>query len=144
MKKNIFFFLLFIITFFSGGKLLYACSCVPKTTNDLEVLVKDAYKKSVTVFSGEVIEVIRDEKLDYVQVKMRVEKSWKTDISGEIIIKTGFDDGDCDYKFEVGEKYLVYTYGTKSNLKTSLCQRNSLISSTEDIEILEKIKKPNN
>ena len=144
VTKFIFFSLLFILIFSANFSAVYACSCVPDNTNDIRVLVEDAYKKSSAIFSGKVTEVTRHEK--YVEVKFRTEKFWKGDPSREISFRTGFDDGDCGYQFVKGEKYVVYAYDkrlrySRSGLETNLCTRTSKIKKNKDVKILNKIKK---
>lgn len=137
MKKNIFPLLLLIALFSFGSGAVYACSCLAPATDDLRILVTDAHKNSTAVFSGEVVEIV--EKDVHVEVKFRIEKSWKGGVK-DVIIRTGFNSGDCGFQFVEGKKYLVYASGEKNNLRTNLCTRTALLDSNKDTKILDKIK----
>lgn len=135
MKKSIFLSFLFALFFSGGFQTVYACSCVP-SSGSLDTDVKKAYRDSSAVFSGEVTEIVRRD--DYVRVKVRVEKSWKGRAARTVTIRTGFNDGDCGYQFAKGKKYLIYTF---NSLQTNLCTRTAELGSSEDIKLLDKLKK---
>jgi hypothetical protein len=46
----------------------------------------------------------------------------------------------CGYRFEVGEKYLVYTLGSKDDLSVNLCSRTANLSKNADIRFLNQLK----
>jgi hypothetical protein len=78
----------------------------------------------------------------YVAVRFKIEESWKGTLSKEATVFTGQGDGDCGYKFEVGQQYLVYAYRyNDTDLGTNICQRTaSLIEAAEDLKALGKGK----
>ena len=80
----------------------------------------------------------------HVIVKFRVESSWKGKLLTELRLTTGLGNGDCGYPFEVGQKYLVYAYGSDVNrLGTNICQRTvDLIEAAADLKALGKAKAP--
>ena len=142
MNKIIFSLFFCVIFIALSASDISACTCDLLIGNkSLEKQVKEAYKKSSAVFIGEVIEVIKNPNVFFVEVRFKVEKTWNSESENEITITTGRGNGDCGYKFEVGEKYLVYAYGDKNNLGTNICRRTSFLSGNKDIELLNKIKK---
>ncbi len=55
----------------------------------------------------------------------------------EIEVLTGYGTADCGYKFEVGQRYLVYANRDKTNLTTSICTRTKPFShANEDLAFL--------
>jgi hypothetical protein len=138
MKKIIFLTFIFCLLALTASETL-ACSCAQPNVK-LEKAIEGAYKQSVAVFYGEVVEINRNPENFYVTVKFRVEKSWKNTAVKEVPIQTGLGGGDCGYSFEIGQKYLVYAYGDKNSLQTNICQRTS--PSDADSKYLTKIKKP--
>lgn len=122
----------------------FACTCdLPSPGKTLKQQVSEARKKSKAVFSGEVVEVIEDPQMAYVKVKFRVEKSWKSVLTNEVIVITGRGGGDCGYRFEVGARYLVFAYGDGTKLETNICQRTKgLADAAEDLKLLGKGRPP--
>ncbi len=117
------------------------------TTTQQEKRLKD-FNSAVAVFSGEVIE------LEENRVKFKVDKLWKGQLVDEIImvIQLKKDDGgyvrtSCDYYYEIGEKLLIYAYGTKNELTTYQCTRTTSFKNAEraeqEIKGLNEIKLPN-
>ncbi|MBA3711095.1 MAG: hypothetical protein H0W76_01440 [Pyrinomonadaceae bacterium] len=123
-----------------------ACTCdLPLHNKSLEQQIVDARKDSKAVFSGKVVEVIENPKdYFYVVVRLRIERSWKNVRADEVLIVTGRGGGDCGYRFEVGESYLVYAYGSGGGrLETNICQRaRKLADAGEDIKMLGKGRIP--
>ncbi len=126
-----------------------ACVCdLPLKRVSLKKAVSKAKSEADEVFSGQVIE------LDDFTVKFKVERVWKGAPAEEIVMHTGAgkaDGGnlvvsDCVYRFRLGERYLVYAYGSEGKLQTHKCTRTAdLGSAGEDVAILEKLsprKKP--
>jgi hypothetical protein len=116
----------------------FACHCSLPKPKSLKREVEKARKESRSVFSGRVLEISHDPQNFYRTVKFKVEKSWKGTLPEETTVVTGLGGGDCGYRFEVGEKYLVYAYGSNENkLETNICQRTAKLSdATEDVKIL--------
>jgi hypothetical protein len=120
-----------------------ACTCgLPYPNRTLKQQVIEARKKSEAVFSGKVIEVIENPQVFYVIVKFKVQRSWKQISTDEVTVFTGRGNGDCGYRFEVGESYLVYAYKyNESELGTNICQRTmKLADAAEDLKVLGKGK----
>ena len=120
-----------------------ACSCDwPLAKLTVKQQVKKARAKSQAVFVGKVLEIVRPSESYSVIVKFRVESSWKGKLLAELSLTTGRGNGDCGYPFEVGQKYLVYAYGSDENgLATNICQRTSgLIDAAADLKTLGKAK----
>ncbi len=136
-------FTIFFFAFFTvlNANNALACSCVPQGDESIKQQVEKSYKNSTAVFSGEVVEVIKSPDVYFVEVKFKVDKSWKNGFQDEITITTGRGGGDCGYEFEVGKKYLVYVDGEKNKLKTNICTRTSAFESNKDVAFLNKIKK---
>lgn len=145
MKVIIFsiFALVFLFALNAGD--VFACTCsLPKGNKSDEQQVKESYKNSSIVFSGEVVEVIKNPNSFFVTVRFEVEKTWDNkEFQKEITVSTGQEGGgSCGYAFEVGKRYLVYAYGQKNDLKTNICSRTASFELNKDIAVLNKIKKP--
>jgi hypothetical protein len=119
-----------------------ACTCdLPFPVKTVKQQVVEARKQSKAVFSGEVVEVIADPQIAYVEVKFRVEKYWKGVLTNEVTVVTGRGSGDCGYRFEVGAHYLVFAYGAGKKFGTNICQRTKgLAEAAEDLKLLGKGK----
>ena len=97
------------------------CSCPTIGTTaqqEKNSRLKD-FNSAVAVFSGEVIELQEN------KVKFKVDKIWKGELVDEIVmvIQLKKDDGryvrtSCDYYYEIGEKLLIYAYGTKMRISS--------------------------
>ena len=144
MKKFIFPFLVFVSILIVSASDVFACSCLSTSDASLKTQVTEAYKKSSNVFSGEVIEINKGADAFTAKVKFKIDKSWKQKLSGELTITTATDSALCGYFFEVGKKYVVYTYGENSKLRTDICTRTALLKSSKDVAVLNKIKKSKN
>lgn len=145
MKKIIIFLSLIIGLLIFNQTDVLACSCdlsVPKSS--LKQQVNKAKKKSNAVFSGKVLEIIKQPLHHYISVRLLVENSWKGTLLKEITITTGLGGGDCGYPFEIGKSYLIYANGSDENkLSTNICQRTTnLPDAIEDLKILGKGKAP--
>ncbi len=119
-----------------------ACTCDlswPKQT--LKQQVSKARKESRAVFSGSVMKI--DEAGYMLKVTLKVENSWKGLLPMEVVLLTGRGGGDCGYRFEVGQSYLVYAYGNDVNhLGTNICQRTAPLSGGGgDLKILGRPKR---
>lgn len=141
MKKTAFYLVTLVIIFAANYGAAYACSCLAPDTDDIRVLVEKDYKNATAVFSGEVIEITRDEAAMEISVKFRREKNWKGSAPAEFILKTADNSAMCGYNFEKGKKYLVYARGEKSALRAELCTRTALLAANKDVKILDKLKK---
>jgi hypothetical protein len=103
--------------------------------------VKKAQRQSQAVFVGRVIEIVQKPESYDVLVKFRVENSWKTKLPLEVIVFTGRGGGDCGFRFEAGESYLVFAYGSDQSLSTNICQRTVALSgAVADLKVLGKGK----
>jgi len=141
MNKIIFTIFLFVFFTVLNASNVLACSCVPQGSESIETQVKEAYTNSKAIFSGEVIEVIKKPDVYFVEVKFKLDKSWKNEFKDTVSITTGRGGGDCGYEFEVGKKYLVYADGDKNKLRTNICTRTSAFESNKDVAFLNKMKK---
>ena len=139
MKKLLFTITCFVSVVVFGQVMAQACSCeLPQANSTLKRQVRTAYKSSLAVFVGRVIDVVSLSETHSVIVKMRVDRSWKGNLQNEVTLATGQGGGDCGYKFEVGQSYLVYAYGPDvTRLSTNICQRTAaLTDAAADIKLL--------
>ena len=81
--------------------------------------VKVALKQSAAVFSGEVLEMRNGG--NYVEVRLRVERSWKGVAGEEVSLLTDSTVESPHYR--VGQKYLVFAYKRDGKLFTGNCSR---------------------
>ncbi|MCM3711317.1 hypothetical protein [Sporosarcina luteola] len=116
-----------------------ACSCIMPPSPE------EALDKADAVFSGEVVEIVENKKFfggAYGRtVHLKVDKAWKGIKESETSITTGYDDGDCGYSFEKGQKYLVYASASNmyvpGTLSTTICHRTTELSNAaEDLNEL--------
>ena len=69
--------------------------------------------------------------------KFSVEQAYLGVTDSEIEIFTGRGMGDCGFRFETGQRYIVYANRYKDKLSTSICTRTMPFSrATEDIAFL--------
>jgi len=67
------------------------------------------------------------------KITFRLERTLKGTLQKEVILATGRGGGDCGYRFDVGQSYLVYAYGDDmSSLATNICQRTAILSAAGD------------
>jgi hypothetical protein len=121
----------------------FACDCdLASAGKPFKRVVAEARNKSRAVFSGTVVAIDRKPGDLYVAVRFKIEEFWKGALSKEVTIFTGQGGGDCGYKFEVGQRYLVYAYKYNDReLGTNICQRTAgLIEAAEDLKVLGKGK----
>lgn len=135
-------FILSILFLLAASEKSFACSCM-LNTKPLKTQVKEAFDSSSAIFSGEVIEITSKDEFA-VNIKIKVEKSWKGNLSKEIIMTTAKDSAMCGYGFQVGQKYLVYAYGKMDALSTNICSRTTGAGNKSDIKYLDKLKKVKN
>ena len=141
MKKIIFSFIFSVFLTAFAATSIFACDCIKPANDNIQELVEADYKNSEAVFSGEVIEISNSPGSNIVEVKFKVEKSWKNVLQREVVLVA--DRGkDCGYKFEFGKTYLVYAQGKANNLETNICTRTSTSELNKDINFLNKIKNP--
>lgn len=121
----------------------FACDCgLPRAGKPIKQLITEARNKSSAVFLGTVMAVDRKPGDLYVAVRFKTEEFWKGALGNEVTVFTGVGRGDCGYKFEVGERYLVYAYRyNDTELGTNICQRTAeLIEATLDLKVLGRGK----
>ena len=117
----------------------FACTCsLPDSGLSLKRQVSMALNESRAVFSGKVLEVREDAQTFSLVVRLRVERFWKGSPKGEVRVFTWRGGGDCGYRFEVGESYLVYAHGAgDGSLSTNICQRTARLSeASKDLRAL--------
>lgn len=134
---------LIIVILLLVTKVGFACDCdLPRSGKPFKQVVAEARKKSKAVFSGTVVVIDKKPGDLYAAVRFKIEESWKGMSSKEATVFTGQGGGDCGYKFEVGQRYLVYAYRyNDTDLGTNICQRTaSLIQAAEDLKVLGKGK----
>ena len=118
MSNKIFSFILSAFLFFCVTNVAHACSCYPSPSPCY------AFQRSQAVFVGLVTSVTKDnieqmlgeKKLSYsnLVVQFTVEESLKGVATKTVEVVTGMGGGDCGYKFETGERYLVYAHKHES------------------------------
>jgi hypothetical protein len=118
---------------------VYACSCAEP------LLPREAAEKAAAVFIGIVTshELVTRQDSPLGEPRRRYQLTatevFKGEVGATVDVYTGLGGGDCGYTFEVGQKYLVYTYGTPPKLNTNICSRTKIITlpSQEQEEINE-------
>lgn len=125
----------------------YACSCVPHEGEPLAKQVREAKTHADAVFTGEVLRISENLEEEYVSIEIRLIGLWKGNLRKKVTILTGLHDGNCRYKFRLGETYLVYAsnltmYSPTRSLSTHMCHRTAVLSEGKaDIRYLGTQKK---
>jgi hypothetical protein len=120
-----------------------ACTCeLPSPGKTLKQTIAEARHRSKAVFLGTVVAIDKKPGELYMIVKFRTEEFWKGKLSKEVTVFTGLGGGDCGYKFEIGQRYLVYAYESdNANFGTNICQRTASFSeAAADLKVLGKGK----
>ncbi|MDQ3713618.1 MAG: hypothetical protein M3388_15535 [Acidobacteriota bacterium] len=135
MKKLILAVTIILSPLFYNTALGCSCPTIGATSEQIRAARLEDFNSAVAIFSGEVVE------LEENKVKFKVEKIWKGDLDDEIVmvIQLKKDNGkyvrtSCDYYYELGEKYLVYAYGTSDELTTYQCTRTTTFKNVELVE----------
>lgn len=101
--------------------------------------VKGTLKKSVAVFSGEVLAVTSGPY--FLQARFRVKRSWKGVDTEEVLVST---DGSAESPhYRVGEEWLVFAGSMNNGLFTGICSRTKRLEDAErDLQQLGERKPP--
>lgn len=101
--------------------------------------VKVTLKQSAAVFSGEVLGIGNGG--NYLEVRLRVERSWKGVEGEEVSLLTDSTTESPHYR--VGQKYLVFADKRDGKLFTGNCSRTKRLEyAQEDLEKLDKTNRP--
>jgi len=109
--------------------------------------IAEEYRKAKTHVAGQVVET------EVLVVKFKVERWWKGNGSGEVVMftsETKIQDGirwvtEEDFKFRKGESYLVYAHCSLGDLRTNECKRTRrLAEAEEDLRELGQGSEPTN
>lgn len=160
----------FVICLFLAASEVFACGCGGSSDVSFSDAVNTAVNGSAMVFAGKVVgfEYRKGIPNEYMQsrreelgtdfewetkvVKFKAERWWTGEPATEVFLTTaetknsdGTGSGSgCDYRFQLGETYLVYAYRKGNELRTHSCSRTSLLSNTKDLQILGEGKEPVN
>lgn len=149
--------------YLAGVNSALACVCVPPADAKTELreaaavfsgkLIGKEYRKAVEAgvsSQGESI-AVQSPQSRVVVLKFQVERWWKGRQTKEVILYTDHllaPDGtetisDCDFPFETGKRYLIYTFAEENRLKTNSCTRTKLLEKARgDLKALGKGLKP--
>jgi hypothetical protein len=127
---------LFLLTSFTYLPLSYRASSTMRCLIEPKSMTV-VLKQSAAVFSGEVLELANGG--NYIEVRLRVERSWKGVEGEEISLLTDSTIESPHYR--VGQKYLVFAYKRDGKLFTGNCSRTKKLEYAQgDLEQLEKTK----
>lgn len=145
MKKLLIFVASFVIL--AVPRISQSCSCAEDPVD-----LMTSYNQASVVFfgrcvAGRILAKSAHEERGSGEVKnftFRVEQSFKGPLRDVTIIETGMGDGDCGYPFMIGERYLIFAYGTKTPYVTSICARISGVFLPEgrlsdDLKLLKQL-----
>lgn len=108
----------------------------------MKLTPSEGLSSSHAVFSGEVIEVNKNEatKFGGLEVTVRVKEVWKGPIEAEVKVHTAGSSAACGYNFVKGQTYLVYALNDEADpMRVSLCSRTTLLENAkEDLQFLGK------
>jgi hypothetical protein len=118
-----------LLGLFLNGTPAWACSCFPHRSPQEELA------ESAVVFSGQVIQINNSAQTRgffgseiLLTVTFNVYEIWKGPQENPIVIKTTPNSASCGFNFEVGQEYLIYAFGSKSNLQTNICTRTTTLA----------------
>ena len=137
MKKfTVSIFFCAVVLIVSAGN-VFACTCM-----HLRGTVETGYERYPEIFSGKVISSVKSGNYS-LKVTIQVQNSWKGKLPKTVTVFTGAQTSMCGFPFKKGESYLIYADGEKlKDLSVTLCSRTtSLSDATEDIEMLDKLRK---
>jgi hypothetical protein len=106
------------------------------------------YWRTDLVFAGTVVGSAKitigegDNKYDRRLVRLEVAQIFRGELTAEAEVVTGWGGGDCGYRFNDGETYLVYASRSKQDqrLHTSICTRTRPISqAAEDLNYIRNL-----
>jgi len=128
---TVFLFSIIVFLTFDTNQYAYACSCASRGGPS----PSEAFEKSTAVFSGEVIEIDKNDSSNIKTVKFDVQRVWKGVSGNQTTVITGSGDANCGYPFVMNETYLIYAVGDP--LYTQSCGRNTLFAdSYDDLRVL--------
>src|SRR5262249_53327418 len=90
---------------------------------------------------GEVVAADVDDEPPTTLVSLNVLRPYRGISEKHIRIRTGLGGGDCGFRFELGQEYLVYAFkGESGELETSICSGTALVEeSQENLEDLRGV-----
>lgn len=116
------------------GQYAIACDCTKPT-------FQAAYDSANIIFVGKATEVTTNWMSGGWKATFVVENSWKMPTEGILIVNTPWEK-DCGFRFEVGQKYLIYAK-KKFTTKTNVCHGTRLLAeANEDLQALGEGIKP--
>ncbi|SHJ21291.1 hypothetical protein [Flavobacterium terrae] len=141
MKKYLLIVMLFITSF------SFACSCIGKSK------IKTSLKSADAVFVGTIIsskkvKIKMDSSnvgidslnfLSMMEYKISITQRIKgKTLNDTIKVYSGFGNGDCGFRFNIGQKYIVYSHfeeyswwGKVNFLSTDICMRTMIYNDKE-------------
>jgi hypothetical protein len=139
--------LVLAIAIFLTPKASEACSCVDiqRTEEQRAEEFRAEYGRAIAVFVG------RATGDDGYQATFEVRRVWKGDLSERAVVQTGVRPANPgvvtissgDYHFAAGKTYLVFAYGTASQLKSQCCSpTNQVDLAAEALQRLKSIASP--
>jgi hypothetical protein len=125
----------------------FRCTCVspPPDIKTAKALAQWTANKSDTIFEGrverielkwalmeakvgDIVSTDPDQDPPYMLVSFDVSRSYRGAQQKKIRIRTGVGGGDCGFRFEVGEQYLVYGFAREAGqLSTGICSGTALL-----------------
>src|SRR5688572_20455358 len=114
-----------------------ACSCVSSPSGNPPC---QSFWNTPVVFSGRVAAISPEETkagssgfFRRLQVRFAVSTAHRGNVSGFVDIVTGQGGGDCGYRFEVNEHYLVYASKREDGvLSTGICSPTKKLAEAQD------------
>jgi len=87
------------------------------------------------VFFGKALDISNDNVHSGLKITFGLEKLYKGQSSGLVVISTPYPDIDCGFDFKKDSLYLVYAF-RKRSIKTNICTPTQLISDTTNLKVL--------
>jgi len=144
--KRLLLILFFLTSSVLSSEKAFACVCggdpQPLSEEEKRAILRREFNQSIAVFAGEVVEI------DEFNVKFKISKMWKGDSTNELTMSTGrikIDEthvrsSSCDYRFKLGEKYLVYAGKFEGGLVAYKCTGTKPFADAErDLKELDNL-----
>jgi hypothetical protein len=101
----------------------HTCYC-PRTT-----LIKQ-YHSALRIFDGTVTSVSLSDTESNNMIHFTVNEVWKGSSTDELNISTCIDPSCCRFNFEIGKRYIVFTYMSEGLESTNSCTGTTIFRNT--------------
>jgi hypothetical protein len=125
--KALFFILSLSLFIIAGTADALACTCVPPSSDPVDVQITRAKANADAVFVGKLVKIVRPNTITgQIIAQFEIERSWSDHATSKISIYTAWGTAMCGFPFQKGMRYIVYASGDE-RLQTTICTRTALL-----------------